>query len=95
MQTENRRNGRLTDQAWLNTDGFVWLNFELKKASSAICLNCVPCCVQLLQGRELTPMGKLSPQNKNSSSCPHIEGVLAGAIFIQIQKYPEMDFLPC
>lgn len=39
-------------------------------------------------------MGKLSPQN-NSSSCPHIEGVLAGGLFIRIQSYPEMDFLPC
>lgn len=88
IQTENRRNGRLTDQAWLNTDGFVWLNFEVKRLAVLYVLTVCLACVQLLQGRELTPMGKLSPPK-------HIEGVLAGGIFIQIQNYPEMDFLSC
>lgn len=61
MQTENRRNGRLTDQAWLNTDGFVWLNFEVKRLAVLYVLTVCLACVQLLQGRELTPMGKPSP----------------------------------
>lgn len=61
MQTENRRNGRLTDQAWLNTDGFVWLNFEVKRLAMLYVLTVCLACVQLLQERELTPMGKLFP----------------------------------
>lgn len=89
IQTENRRNGRLMDQAWLNTDRFVWLNFEVKRLAVPHALIVCLACVQLLQG------GSYLPQNKNSSSCPHIEGVLAGGIFIRIQNYPEMNFLPC
>lgn len=50
MQTENRRNGRLTDQAWLNTDGFVWLNFEVKRLAVLHVLTVCLACVQLLQG---------------------------------------------
>lgn len=51
MQTESRRNGRLTDQAWLNTDGFVWLNFEVKRLAVSYALTVCLACVQLLQGR--------------------------------------------
>lgn len=67
IQTKNR-NGHVMDQTCLNIDAFVWLKLlsENLEVLSKWILNYVPCLCAVLQGRELVPMGKLSPKRKAS-----------------------------